>query len=201
MADGSEKIILAVSGHRVLYDLSAEGYRNINIKAMAWEDVARTAGKTVKEVKKRWRDLRDTYVKHRRAEQERQVSGAAASQKRPFKYAQIMSFLIPYVTPRRTTSNIPDPDPSDPSEESQERERVEGRSEEEEEEVVVEVEVEVEQDEDPHPAPPADEGPGGATPATPVVQSSPVVRQRGAVLSPWRKRRAVNTPVNTGASN
>ncbi|XP_063763866.1 SPARC-related modular calcium-binding protein 2-like isoform X1 [Eleginops maclovinus] len=46
MADGSEKIILAVSGHRVLYDLSAEGYRNINIKAMAWEDVARTAGKT-----------------------------------------------------------------------------------------------------------------------------------------------------------
>lgn len=60
----------------------------------------------MEDVKKKWRDLRDAYVRYRREDQSRRVSGAAASQKRPWRYAQIMSFLLPFITPRRTTSNL-----------------------------------------------------------------------------------------------
>lgn len=73
----------------------------------------------MEDVKKKWRDLRDAYVRYRREDQSRRVSGAAASQKRPWRYAQIMSFLLPFITPRRTTSNL-----TETERETQEGERV-----------------------------------------------------------------------------
>lgn len=60
----------------------------------------------MEDVKKKWRDLRDAFVRYRREDQSRRVSRAAASQKRPWRYAQIMSFLLPFITQRRTTSNL-----------------------------------------------------------------------------------------------
>lgn len=73
----------------------------------------------MEDVKKKWRDLRDAFVRYRREDQSRRVSRAAASQKRPWRYAQIMSFLLPFITPRRTTSNL-----TETERETQEGERV-----------------------------------------------------------------------------
>ncbi|CAM4606717.1 unnamed protein product [Leuciscus chuanchicus] len=106
MAERLERLILAVSECRFLYDLSDEGYRDTNRKSAAWRKVAEEVDMSVEEVKKKWRDLRDAFVRYRREDQSRRVSGAAASQKRPWRYAQIMSFLLPFITPRRTTSNL-----------------------------------------------------------------------------------------------
>lgn len=73
----------------------------------------------MEDVKKKWRDLRDAFVRYRREDQSRRVSRAAASQKRPWRYAQIMSFLLPFITQRRTTSNL-----TETERETQEGERV-----------------------------------------------------------------------------
>lgn len=57
------------------------------------------------ECKEKWRDLRDIYVRERREEKKRK-SGAAATQKRPWRYYHIMSFLIPFVSSRPTSGNM-----------------------------------------------------------------------------------------------
>uniref|UniRef100_A0A8C1PH71 MADF domain-containing protein n=1 Tax=Cyprinus carpio TaxID=7962 RepID=A0A8C1PH71_CYPCA len=101
MAERLERLILSVSKCAVLYDLSDEGYRDINRKAAAVEESC----PGLEDVKKKWRDLRDAYVRYRREDQSRRVSGAAASQKRPWRYAQIMSFLLPFITERVTDTD------------------------------------------------------------------------------------------------
>ncbi|KAL2080765.1 hypothetical protein ACEWY4_024558 [Coilia grayii] len=132
------------------------------------------------EVKRKWRDLRDTYVKSRRAEQERQKSGAAASQKRPWRYAGIMSFLAPYVTPRKTTSNFP-------AQLDQEREGGGGEVNEQEVEEdggVCEGEV------DHRPvSPPPEEGEADRPGVGPGTGSGPGPSVAREQQSPWRERR------------
>jgi hypothetical protein len=46
-------------------------------------------------LKKRWKNLRDTYVKVKRGDKGR--SGDGASKKKEWKYKNILSFLEPYV--------------------------------------------------------------------------------------------------------
>lgn len=53
----------------------------------------------------KWRDLRNVYVRERREEKKRK-SGAAASQKRPWRYYHIMSFLLPFISSRPTSGNM-----------------------------------------------------------------------------------------------
>ncbi|KAK9977135.1 hypothetical protein ABG768_018956 [Culter alburnus] len=60
---------------------------------------------TVDECRKKWRDLCDVYVRERREEKKRK-SGAAATQKRPWRYYHIMSFLLPFVSSQPTSGNM-----------------------------------------------------------------------------------------------
>ncbi|XP_058626534.1 uncharacterized protein LOC131537235 isoform X2 [Onychostoma macrolepis] len=71
----------------------------------------------VDECRKKWRDLRDVYVREKR-EEKKKKSGAAATQKRPWRYYHIMSFLLPFISSRPTSGNM-------------EEERGEGRKDEE----------------------------------------------------------------------
>ncbi|KTF86360.1 hypothetical protein cypCar_00026296 [Cyprinus carpio] len=55
--------------------------------------------------RKKWKSLRDTYLKEKRKEMEKR-SGSAAGSVKKCKYSQILGFLDPFVTPRKTTSNM-----------------------------------------------------------------------------------------------
>ncbi|XDV42677.1 hypothetical protein PO909_011295, partial [Leuciscus waleckii] len=60
---------------------------------------------TVDECRKKWRDLHDVYVRERR-EVKKRKSGAVASQKHPWRYYHIMSFLLPFISSRPTSGNV-----------------------------------------------------------------------------------------------
>ncbi|CAL8253804.1 unnamed protein product [Arctogadus glacialis] len=61
-----------------------------------------------KDCKKRWRDLRDRYVRERRDASGTTASGSAASNRRPWCHAGLMAFIDPFVASRMTTSNMPE---------------------------------------------------------------------------------------------
>ena len=55
--------------------------------------------------RKRWKSLRDTYLKERRKETEKR-SGAAAEPVKKWKFSAVLSFLDPFILPRETSSNM-----------------------------------------------------------------------------------------------
>ena len=58
-----------------------------------------------KECIKKWKGLRDTYMKERKKEKERTRSGAGQTDHRPWRYFAVMGFLAPFVEQRDTTGN------------------------------------------------------------------------------------------------
>ncbi|KAK9963885.1 hypothetical protein ABG768_005107 [Culter alburnus] len=87
-----DKIIVAVCGYPELYDTSSYYYRNRNKKDL---EVCR----------KKWKNLRDTYLKERRKEMEKR-SGSAAGSGKKWKYSAVLSFLDPFVSPWETSGNM-----------------------------------------------------------------------------------------------
>ncbi|CAM4571970.1 unnamed protein product [Leuciscus chuanchicus] len=100
-----EKFILAVSSHPELYDSSSYFYRDRNKKDLAWKRVSEEIGQTEEVCRKKWKSLRDTYLKEKRKEMEKRSGSAAGSVKR-WKFSQILGFLDPFVTPRETSGNM-----------------------------------------------------------------------------------------------
>ncbi|KAL0179916.1 hypothetical protein M9458_025358, partial [Cirrhinus mrigala] len=47
------------------------------------------------EVKAKWKNLRDTYTRKKRLEQDGSRSGRAAKKKKQWKYMRVMDFLDP----------------------------------------------------------------------------------------------------------
>ena len=57
--------------------------------------------------RRKWKSLRDRYMKEKRSEKEAKKSGSAAGTSKKWKFFVVLSFLDPFVTPRETTSNLP----------------------------------------------------------------------------------------------
>uniref|UniRef100_A0A8C2KPW8 MADF domain-containing protein n=1 Tax=Cyprinus carpio TaxID=7962 RepID=A0A8C2KPW8_CYPCA len=55
--------------------------------------------------RKKWKSLRDTYLRERRKETEKR-SGSAAGSGKKWKYSVVLSFLDPFVSPRETSGNM-----------------------------------------------------------------------------------------------
>ncbi|MEQ2313043.1 hypothetical protein AMECASPLE_037561 [Ameca splendens] len=56
--------------------------------------------------RKKWKGLRDMYLKERRKELEKRRSGAAAGAAKKWRFSAVLPFLDPFVAPRPTTSNM-----------------------------------------------------------------------------------------------
>ncbi|CAL8235681.1 unnamed protein product [Arctogadus glacialis] len=69
--------------------------------------------------RKKWKYLRDKYLKERKAERDRKKSGAGATSFKRWKYMAIMGFLERHVKERVTSSNM-DSEQGDYSQDSQE---------------------------------------------------------------------------------
>ncbi|XP_059917653.1 protein PRRC2A-like [Gadus macrocephalus] len=57
--------------------------------------------------RRKWKSLRDRYMRHKKNEKEGKKSGSAAGRVDTWKFAWVLSFLDPFVTPRETSSNLP----------------------------------------------------------------------------------------------
>nr|XP_057926695.1 uncharacterized protein LOC131128127 isoform X2 [Doryrhamphus excisus] len=105
-----ERLILGVENHTVLYDTAHPFYKDNPKKEKAWEAIAMTLGVGVEECCKRWRLLRDQFVKYSKKDFS---SGSDADSQRPcYKYAEIMSFLRPHIQHRSPKSNLRTPTPA-----------------------------------------------------------------------------------------
>lgn len=54
---------------------------------------------------RKWKSLRDTYLKERKKETKRK-SGSGAGTGKWWKYSAVLSFLYPFITPRETSGNM-----------------------------------------------------------------------------------------------
>ncbi|CAL8361836.1 unnamed protein product [Arctogadus glacialis] len=103
-----ERMIMAVFRRPVLWNMRIDIYRDKNKTNQAWKEIGEEFGLPEKDCKKRWRDLRDRYVRERREASETTASGSAASNRRPWCHAGLMAFIDPFVASRMTTSNMPE---------------------------------------------------------------------------------------------
>ncbi|KAL7376639.1 hypothetical protein ABVT39_012534 [Epinephelus coioides] len=100
-----DKLIVAVCGHPELYDTTMVLYRDRSRKEQAWVKVSEEAGLPVDVCRRKWKSLRDTYLRERKKETEKR-SGAAAGTGKKWRYFAVLSFLDPFVAQRETSGNI-----------------------------------------------------------------------------------------------
>uniref|UniRef100_A0A8C5C994 MADF domain-containing protein n=1 Tax=Gadus morhua TaxID=8049 RepID=A0A8C5C994_GADMO len=107
----------AVSECPVLYDLTLKAYHDQTKRNQAWRDISAMLGVTAEVSRKKWKYLRDKYLKERKAERDRKKSGAGATSFKRWKYIAIMGFLECHVKERVTSSNMEQGDYSQDSQE------------------------------------------------------------------------------------
>lgn len=90
-----EELIQQISMRPVLYDRSLKHYRKTSLRKQCWNEVSKAMDSTELECRKRWRSLRDAFVKHYKVAQRASENGIKKECKWLF-YDQ-MSFLIPHL--------------------------------------------------------------------------------------------------------
>ncbi|KAJ0000930.1 hypothetical protein NQD34_005950 [Periophthalmus magnuspinnatus] len=100
-----ERFIQEVQFHSVLYDTTHPFYKDNSRKERAWVEVATALQSDVCDCKARWRNLRDTFVKHRK--RLGIPNGSGGWPQKDWKYSELMSFLLPFVVPRASKRKAP----------------------------------------------------------------------------------------------
>ncbi|KAI5638206.1 alcohol dehydrogenase transcription factor myb/SANT-like domain-containing protein [Phthorimaea operculella] len=92
----ARKLIECVRAHECLYDQSVREYRKKHARATAWKKVAEEMNSTASECKKHWMNLRNAYL---HAVSRRRRPGNSISK---WRYADEMSFLLPFFIPKHS---------------------------------------------------------------------------------------------------
>ncbi|XP_017482457.1 PREDICTED: uncharacterized protein LOC108371412 [Rhagoletis zephyria] len=100
-----EKLIENVHNNPILYDVTHAEYKNIRKKDKIWENIGVELKESGENIKKRWKNLRDTYGRYIRATKGR--TGQAANSKK-WVWAEHMTAFRPYLAFAPTSSNISD---------------------------------------------------------------------------------------------
>ncbi|XP_073683798.1 uncharacterized protein [Garra rufa] len=116
----AELLLFLVSENKELYDKNHSEYKNTKRKEVLWQGIADKMGVDVEEVKAKWKNLRDTYTRKKRLEQDGSRSGRAAKKKKQWKYMRVMDFLDPSTEHRSVIldsipSKIEDDEPDEDS--------------------------------------------------------------------------------------
>ncbi|KAK5640218.1 hypothetical protein RI129_011029 [Pyrocoelia pectoralis] len=106
-----EKLIILVQNYECLFNLAHKDYSDNNIKWKIWKTIGEELGVPANDCKQRWFSLRDQF--RRVLKTKKTVSGQAAMKKKKWKYADELSFLMPYFQERETISNISPENESD----------------------------------------------------------------------------------------
>nr|CAD7463127.1 unnamed protein product [Timema tahoe] len=99
-----EQLIEEIRKYPILWDKTLEEYRNLIIRDNAWENISEELGKPVNYLKSEWKKLQDS---HRQAVLRRKTKSVEAAKKmKPWKYEELMSFLLSDISARETQSNV-----------------------------------------------------------------------------------------------
>uniref|UniRef100_A0A8C1LKU7 Transcription factor Adf-1 n=2 Tax=Cyprinus carpio TaxID=7962 RepID=A0A8C1LKU7_CYPCA len=110
----AELLLFLVSENKELFDKNHSEYKNTKRKEVLWQGIADKMG--VDEVKAKWKNLRDTYTRKKRMEQDGSLGGRAAKKKKQWKYMRVMDFLDPSTEHRRYSRvKIEDDEPDEDS--------------------------------------------------------------------------------------
>ncbi|KAM4719291.1 uncharacterized protein FYW61_015127 [Anableps anableps] len=105
-----EQLIIEVENRTALYDTRHPLYKDNSQKE--WMEIAEVLGTTADQCKNRWKNLRDVFVRINRRTQ--LPSGSVPHKE--WKYRGKMSFLLPYVQPRRSSKRSLGSTPTDSDE-------------------------------------------------------------------------------------
>ncbi|XP_072377881.1 uncharacterized protein, partial [Diabrotica undecimpunctata] len=121
----TEKLIEIVKQYPIIYDLRDEDYKNIRKKDKVWDnniifekfhnslnffaDSIHIWVDGSEELKKKWKNLRDSYAKHIRSL--KTTTGQSAKKLHKWQWANQMEFFRSFLSFAKTTSNIADVPP------------------------------------------------------------------------------------------
>uniref|UniRef100_A0A8C2CAD8 Transcription factor Adf-1 n=2 Tax=Cyprinus carpio TaxID=7962 RepID=A0A8C2CAD8_CYPCA len=111
-----ERLIAAVSDYPELYNSTINSYKDAARKAKAWRAVSLQVEIPEEDCRRRWKSLRDMFIKDKRAEQRRRASGTSH---RSWKYSWQMSFLTPFIQSRSLATDEPEEDRDDEDKEEE----------------------------------------------------------------------------------
>ncbi|CAH0550372.1 unnamed protein product [Brassicogethes aeneus] len=102
MSFKEEFLIKTIENHPVIYDKSLAAYKNTNAREKAWTEVGKICNlEDIEYIKKRWRTLRDAFIKNYRSSN----IAKNGKKKRKWIFFDQMLFLVPHIEYKDTGSN------------------------------------------------------------------------------------------------
>uniref|UniRef100_A0A674N5P2 MADF domain-containing protein n=1 Tax=Takifugu rubripes TaxID=31033 RepID=A0A674N5P2_TAKRU len=111
-----EKLISAVFNYPELYNVTIPDYRCTDSRASAWRNISIALGLPSDECKRKWKNMRDRYLKEVRMEIKSKKQGEIVPSK--WKYRQLMDFIAPFAGTRSCVADICGNDDHDNPDES-----------------------------------------------------------------------------------
>ncbi|XP_028042363.1 uncharacterized protein LOC114252078 [Bombyx mandarina] len=105
----SEKLIELVRKYPCLYNTKDISYKNVTIKIKCWEQIGKEINETGESARKKWKSLRDNYMRYKK-----EVAGTTGQATKKFKkwpWASQLQFLDSTLTDRERSSNVREPTP------------------------------------------------------------------------------------------
>uniref|UniRef100_M4AI96 Uncharacterized LOC102222987 n=1 Tax=Xiphophorus maculatus TaxID=8083 RepID=M4AI96_XIPMA len=97
-------LILAVFNYPELYNVTLPNYRCTESRINAWRNISMALGYPSHECKRKWKNLRDRYLKEVRMELKGKKQGEFVQSK--WKYRQLMNFIAPFTGSRVGVTDI-----------------------------------------------------------------------------------------------
>ncbi|KAK7067936.1 hypothetical protein SK128_004812 [Halocaridina rubra] len=100
-----DELLPLVRDRPILYDTSDRRYRDREIVAGLWREIASILNATDTECKEKWHHLRSNFMRERRRMREKPPEQGFYKR---WAYYDDLEFLVPYITPRKSSSNFHD---------------------------------------------------------------------------------------------
>ncbi|XP_029921241.1 transcription factor Adf-1-like [Myripristis murdjan] len=97
-----DKLILSVFNFPELYNVTLPNYRCTESRTNAWRNISALVGVPSEECKRKWKNLRDRYLKEVRMEIKSKQQGEMIPSR--WKYRQLLNFLAPFTGSRNGTT-------------------------------------------------------------------------------------------------
>ncbi|KAK9532599.1 hypothetical protein VZT92_009976 [Zoarces viviparus] len=99
-----DKLILAVYNYPELYNVTLPNYRCTESRVHAWRSISIILGLPSEECKRKWKNMRDRYLKEVRMEIKSKKQGEIMQSR--WKYRQLMNFIAPFTGSRSGLADI-----------------------------------------------------------------------------------------------
>nr|XP_040054124.1 uncharacterized protein si:zfos-128g4.1 [Gasterosteus aculeatus aculeatus] len=99
-----DKLILAVFNYPELYNVTLPNYRCTESRVNAWRSISVTLGLPSEECKRKWKNMRDRYLKEVRMEIKSKKQGELIQSR--WKYRQLMNFIAPFTGSRSGLAEV-----------------------------------------------------------------------------------------------